>query len=119
MYADLARAFLAKGRGARKRITSISFTHKLMLQMHLLKEEPYANKTWDDLEIFLQKFCGETPRYRLRNLIEKSVKAVQKMDSDSDSFESELSSFFRAPVAVEKTVGPFSEEIGLTEEKSY
>ena len=81
-----------------------------MLQMYLLKEQPNTNKTWDDVEIFLQKFCGETPRYRLRNVIEKSIKTVEKIDSDT-----ELSSFFQSPVTLEKAVGPFSEEIGLTE----
>ena len=109
LFADLKCAFLAKGRGARKQIKGLTFNHKLMLQMCLLRDE--AGKTWSDTEMFLQKFCGEVPPHRIKTVIESSVRAAEKITSASDS---EIAAFFQTKVVIQPPeVGPFAADIGL------
>ncbi|KAK2139980.1 hypothetical protein LSH36_1525g00036 [Paralvinella palmiformis] len=82
LFADLKYAFLAKGCGARKKIKGLTFNHKLMLQMCLLRDE--AGKTWSDKEMFLQKLCGEVPPHRIKTVIEKTLLEADHWDLHTD-----------------------------------
>lgn len=106
-FIELQQAFLATGRGRRKKVVNTVVDNKLLLQVFMLKED--GAKSWKDTEEFLHKVIGrdDIPCNRMRTLTEKALRKVKELLPDT------LPSFLESKVDID-ALGPFLSSLGFT-----